>query len=171
MRKRAATREEARALSHPTRLRILRLCLYEARTNKQLAEALMADPSSTLYHVRTLVKTGFLAPQEVRRGKRGAKEIPYLATGVSWTLDVGSDVSVKVAALDAYRAELMEAGGDAVLASTRLGVRLGPQRLEELRRQLDEIGLQYADADDPDGVPVSLYIGLHRREHEPPTTD
>jgi DNA-binding transcriptional ArsR family regulator len=164
MKKRPATREEARALSHPLRLRILRLCLYEARTNKKLAQDLDADPSSTLYHVRTLVKAGFLAAEEERRGKRGAREIPYRATGKSWTLDVGSDVSVNAAALDAYRAELLEAGGNAVLTSTRLGVRLAPEKLARLRQQLHEIGLQYADADDPDGVAVSLFIGLHRRD-------
>jgi DNA-binding transcriptional ArsR family regulator len=168
VKKRAATQEEARALSHPLRLRILRLCLYEPRTNKQLADALAADASSTLYHVRTLVKAGFLAAQDERRGKRGAREIPYLATGKSWTLEVGSAASVNLAALDAYRAELLEAGGAAVLTSTRLGVRLGPERLTQLRRELADIGRRYADADDPAGEAVSLYIGLHRRDGDAP---
>lgn len=164
MKKRPATREEARALSHPLRLRILRSCLYEARTNKELAQRLQADPSSTLYHVRTLVRSGFLAAERERRGKRGAREIPYRATGKSWTLDVGSDVSVNVAALDAYRAEMLEAGGDSVLTSTRLGVRLSPARLAALRQRLREVSLEFADADDPAGAAVSLYIGLHQRD-------
>jgi len=164
MKRRPATREEARALSHPLRLRILRLCLYEARTNKELAEALVADPSSTLYHVRTLVRTEFLVAEDERRGKRGAKEIPYRATGKSWTLDVGSDVPVQVAALDAHRAELLAAGPGAVLTSSRLGVRLGPRKLAELRRRLHEIAVEFADADDPEGEAMSLFIGLHRRD-------
>ncbi len=171
MKRRAATREEARALSHPLRLRILRLCLYEARTNKELALALNADPSSTLYHVRTLVKTDFLEPEKERRGKRGAKEIPYRATGKSWTLDVGSDVSVQVAALDAHRAELLDAGPEAVLASSRLGVRLSPQKLAELQRRLGELAHEFADEDTPDGQAVSLFMGLHRRDSLPSGQD
>ena len=163
MKRRPATHEEARALSHPLRLRILRLCLYEARTNKELAEALGADPSSTLYHVRALVRTGFLGAERERRGKRGAREIPYRATGKSWTLDVGSDVSVQAAALDAHRAELLEAGPEAVLASSRLGVRLGPEKLAELQRRLHALANEFAAADEPDGEAVSLFIGLHRR--------
>ena len=34
----AAARPEAKALAHPLRMRILRLCLDQALTNKQLAE-------------------------------------------------------------------------------------------------------------------------------------
>ena len=161
--RRAATRAEARALSHPLRLRILRLCLYDARTNKELADELGVDPSSTLYHVRALVRTGFLKPQRRRRGKRGAVEIPYRATGKSWTLDVGADESVLVATLDAYRGELLEAGPDNVLTSTRIGVRLKPDRLAELRRRLRDLAHEFADADDADGEAVSLYLGLHER--------
>ena len=164
MKKRPATQDEARALSHPLRLRIRRLCLYEPRTNKELAEALQADPSSTLYHVRTLVRTGFLAAQEERRGKRGAREVPYLATGKSWTLDVGSDVSVHVAVIDAYRAELLEAGPEAVLTSTRLGLRLSAGRLKELRRRVGAVVSEFADDDAPEGNAVSLFVGLHRRD-------
>ena len=44
MKKRAATREELRAVANPLRLRILRLCLHEELTNKQLAERLGMDP-------------------------------------------------------------------------------------------------------------------------------
>jgi hypothetical protein len=36
---RPPTLQEARALAHPVRLRILRLCLDEAQTNKELANA------------------------------------------------------------------------------------------------------------------------------------
>jgi DNA-binding Lrp family transcriptional regulator len=161
--RRAATREEARALSHPLRLRILRLCLYDARTNKELADELRVDPSSTLYHVRTLVRTGFLKAKRRRRGKRGAIEIPYQATGKSWTLDVGADESVLLATLDAYRGEQLEAGPERTLTSTRIGVRLTPERIAELRRRLRDLAHEFADADDPDGQAVSLYLGLHER--------
>src|SRR5258707_8984566 len=86
--RRPATEEEARALASSLRLRILRLCLDRALTNKEIAARLDANPATTLHHVRKLVATGFLAPQEERRGARGAREVPYLATGKSWTMDV-----------------------------------------------------------------------------------
>jgi DNA-binding transcriptional ArsR family regulator len=85
--RRPATAEEIRALASPLRLRILRVCLHEEHTNKQIAGALGRDPATTLHHVRRLVDTGFLAALPVRRGTRGSREIPYRATGKSWQLD------------------------------------------------------------------------------------
>src|SRR5438045_7837739 len=100
MEKRQATPEEAKALSNPVRLRILRLCLDEALTNKQLADRLGKDPGTVLHHVRTLVDTDFLRVDDVRTGAKGALEKPYRATGKSWTLDVG-DASETIAMIDA----------------------------------------------------------------------
>ena len=141
----------------------MRLCLDDAYTNKQLADHLGAKPASVIYHVRSLVRSGFLAPQKMRRGRRGAKEIPYRATGKSWTLDVGPKRGVMVAQLDAFRAELLEAGPRTVLTSTRLGVRLTPQKIDELKGRLVALADEAAASDTPDGEAVSLYIGLHRR--------
>ena len=76
MKRRPATIEEARALSNPLRLRILRLCLDRALTNKELAGRLGRDPGTILHHVRVLVETGFLAPTTERRGARGSTERP-----------------------------------------------------------------------------------------------
>ena len=111
--RRPATAAEAKALAHPLRMRILRLCLDQALTNKQLAEWLGKDPGTVLHHVRTLVKTGFLVPDEVRQGEKGALEKPYRATGKSWTLSLeespvpeGIDAQ---AMLEAFQAELAEA--------------------------------------------------------------
>ena len=58
--RRAATDAEARALASGLRLRILRLTLDEALTNKEIADALDRNPASVLHHVRTLVDNGFL---------------------------------------------------------------------------------------------------------------
>ncbi|HLH47577.1 MAG TPA: hypothetical protein VKV25_10475, partial [Acidimicrobiales bacterium] len=44
--RRAATLEEARALANPLRLRILRLCLDQARTNAELAALLALQPAT-----------------------------------------------------------------------------------------------------------------------------
>lgn len=74
----------ARALSSPIRWRVLRACLDEALTNKELADLLGVNPGSMLHHVRTLVATGFLAAEEPRRGQRNAVEIPYRTTDLVW---------------------------------------------------------------------------------------
>jgi DNA-binding transcriptional ArsR family regulator len=161
--RRQATRAEARALAHPLRLRILRLCLDEAMTNRELADRLRQQPATVLYHVRTLVRTGFLVAQPERRGRRGAREIPYRATGKSWTLSFGPDAGAEVAMIDAFRAELLEAGPESVLESSRLGLRLRPDHLERLERRLAEAVAEAHAASHPDGEPVSLYVGLHRR--------
>ena len=161
--RRPATRAEARALAHPLRLRILRLCLDEALTNRELADRLREQPATVLYHVRTLVKTGFLAAEEERRGRRGAREIPYRATRKSWTLQFEPSASGHVAPVEAFRAEMLEAGPEGVLQNVRLGVRLRPAALRRLQRRIEVAVMRAHADDDPEGEPLSLYIGLHRR--------
>ena len=161
--RRPATRAEARALAHPLRLRLLRLCLDDALTNRELAARVRKQPATVLYHVRTLAKNGFLVAEAERRGRRGAREIPYRATRKSWTLDFTPAGSAHLAVIDAFRAEMLEAGPEALLESARLGIRLRPDVLEQLQRQIGELVMEAHDADDPGGEPVSLYVALHRR--------
>ena len=49
--RRPATRAEARALAHPLRLRIIRLCLDEALTNREIAQALYISEVTVKVHV------------------------------------------------------------------------------------------------------------------------
>ena len=161
--RRAATRAEARALAHPLRLRILRLCLDASLTNRDLATRLGEQPATVLYHVRTLVRNGFLVAETERRGRRGAREIPYRATRKSWTLDLQPGPTTHTAPVDAFRAELAEAGPEAVLQSIRLGVRLSPKALERILRRLGSAAMAAHEADEADGEPISLYVGVHRR--------
>lgn len=161
--RRPATRSEARALAHPLRLRILRYCLDLARTNRELADLLGEVPATVLYHVRTLVRNGFLVAEEERRGRRGAREIPYRATRKSWVLSFEPDAAGHLAVVDAARAEIAEAGPDGVLELARLGVRLRPERLEELGRRLAEVIRDAAADDDPDGDPIGILVAVHRR--------
>jgi len=162
MERRPATAEEAKALAHPLRLRILRLCLDEALTNKQLADRLGKDPGTVLHHVRTLVDTGFLRVEDVRAGTKGALEKPYRATGKSWTLDVG-DAGDAVAMVDAFREEVLEAGPKAIVAQSRFAMRLSPESRKDLVARLDALADEFALRDDPGGEPVALYYGLHTR--------
>jgi DNA-binding transcriptional ArsR family regulator len=159
--RRPATDAEARALASALRLRVLRLCLHEALTNKEIAARLGRNPASVLHHVRTLVDTGFLVAEPERRGPRGAREVPYRATRKSWLMDgagagTGSDV-----VLAAFLQEVA-AAGEGRLESTRLGLRLGPSAVAEFRDRLQELLDEYARRPaDPDGENWSVYLGMH----------
>jgi predicted ArsR family transcriptional regulator len=160
---RPATEAEARALASAVRLRILRLCLDRALTNKEIAERLDAHPATTLHHVRRLVDTGFLAAQQVRRGTRGSREVPYLATGKSWRVDVHESgvTGGGAAMLNAFLEEVRLVDLDeAELA--RLGLRLTESELAELRERMgDLLGEYAARPPSPGGAPYSVFLAIH----------
>jgi DNA-binding transcriptional ArsR family regulator len=161
--RRAATAEEARAIASPLRLRILRLCLDAPLTNKQIAEALGRDPASVLHHVRTLVRTGFLAADGERRGTRGAREVPYRATGKSWVLDVVDEKQERAAGIALVEAFLDDARrvGFENVDSTRMGLRLTPDEHEELKHRIFDLVEEFRLRTSV-GEPWSLFVGLHR---------
>ncbi len=178
--RRPATEAEARALASAVRLRIMRLCLDRALTNKEIAERLGANPATTLHHVRTLVATGFLAAQKERRGTRGAREVPYLATGKSWILDVrdqrieGSGRALLDAFLDEISYldvdEMERAGGDGDPSGfSRLGLRLRQEDLEDFSRRMSELLNEYAlkPSDLDNGVPFSVFVAIYPAARRP----
>jgi predicted ArsR family transcriptional regulator len=160
--KRKATEAEARALASAVRLRILRLCLSESLTNKEIAARLGRNPATVLHHVRTLIDTGFLEAQPVRRGTRGAREVPYRATGKSWLMDIDEGLPAGRDPLLAAFLEEVAAAGEDRLQSSRLGLRLAPDALEEFRTRLHGLLDEYARRPpDTDGERWSLYLGMH----------
>ena len=147
-----------RALSSPVRLRILRLCLHKGRTNKEIAEILELNPATALHHVRTLLATGFLAAEEARTGNRGAKEIPYRATGLSWRSRIPNAAPVLVETF------LQEIDGltPSEIDVWRLGLRLNETNRSEMMRRIREILEEYAVRDsDPDGTATSIMLAHH----------
>jgi DNA-binding transcriptional ArsR family regulator len=171
--RRPATLQEARALAHPLRLRILRQCLDRALTNSELAAALGQKPATMLYHVRTLLRTGFLTELASRPGPRGTVEKPYRSTGKSWQLDqsMTSDDAVMLRAIfEAVTAEVNEAGPDSVLEGARMAMRLRPDQLAELQAQIRSLIAQYPTGPDylaqdetPGTDPYAMLLVLHRR--------
>jgi DNA-binding transcriptional ArsR family regulator len=156
--RRAATEDEAKALASPLRLRILRICLHEPHSNKEIAEALGKDPATVLHHVRKLVDTGFLEPLSVRRGTRGSREIPYQATRKSWRVSVPAQSQVL---LDTFLEEVALVPAEE-LNTARLGLRLSGARMEEFERRLEALLEEFADApDDPAGEAWSVFFALH----------
>ncbi|WP_236788668.1 helix-turn-helix domain-containing protein [Amycolatopsis sp. GM8] len=137
--RREATEAEASALASGIRLRIIRLTYADALTNKELAERLGRDPATVLHHVRKLVDAGFLAPQPPRRGKRGAKEIPYLSTGLSWFLTgAGLHEQVGKAMLEAFLGEIAEVPATE-LHQTRLVVQVPEEDRSEFETRLQDL--------------------------------
>ena len=148
--RRPATVQEARALAHPLRLRILRLCAERELTNKQLADRLGRDPGTVHYHVRQLLDAGFLQPAAVRSGVSGALEKPYRSSGRSWWLDTRLEAAGgggALAPLDAFRDELREAGSDAITHLSRFVLHLSPEEAATLSRRVQAVLDEYVETD------------------------
>lgn len=149
---------EARALASPLRLRILRICLHEAHTNKEIAQVLGMNPGSTLHHVRTLADTGFLRAQEPRRGKRGAREVPYIATRRSWDTEVPGIGPILI---QTFLDEVADVDPDE-LAIMRLGLKLDEADMHDLMRRMQELIVEFKDKpSSPDGQAVSVFVAMH----------
>jgi DNA-binding MarR family transcriptional regulator len=162
--RRPATDEETKALASSLRMRILRICLSEPHTNKEIAAVLGRDPASVLHHTRTLVRTGFLEAQEERRGARGAREIPYRATKKSWQLEAPAMSRVL---LDAFLEEVALTPA-AEVDATRLGLRLSAEGMEEFRTRLYALLEEFAARpDDPSAPAWSLFFALHPDPNRP----
>jgi DNA-binding transcriptional ArsR family regulator len=173
MPRRQATEAEARALASALRLRILRLCLDDELTNKEIAHRLGRNPGSVLHHVRRLVETGFLVALPERQGSRGSREIPYRATGKSWELTGLKErlpglPSPSQVMLQTFLEELAEAGGEMGDAS-RLALTLTAEHFEEFAARIGGILDEFAARPpDPDGTRWSVFFALHedrRGEH------
>ena len=169
--RRPATTAEAATLASAVRLRIIRLTRMEPLTNREIATRLGRDPATTLHHVRRLVDHGFLEALPVRRGTRGANEIPYRGTTLSWSLESlgeslaeSSGESLKEAMLEAYLDEVTEAGV-AALEQSRLAVRLTPADAAALRAELYAVLESYAGRPEPDdGEAVAVYLSVYPGE-------
>lgn len=159
--RRPSTDAEAAALASETRLRILRITYFDPLTNKEIAETLGKDPATTLHHVRKLVDAGFLAALPARRGKRGSREIPYRATGLSWQLDNAHRPEIGEAMLQSYLSEISAVSFDE-LHQTRMVVQVGPERKAELVSRLAALFEEFAHGPaDPDGERIGLYSALY----------
>jgi helix-turn-helix protein len=163
--RRQATDDEAKALASSLRLRILRICLGEARTNKEIAQILGRDPASILHHIRTLVRTGFLQPQDERRGARGAREIPYLATKKSWQLS--RPPAMDRSMLDTFLEEVALVPA-ADVDTTRLGLRLTDAGMAEFRSKVRDLLDEFAShPDDPSAPAWSVFLSVYPDPNRP----
>lgn len=153
-----ATEAEAKVLASAVRMRILRLCLHEPRTNRQLADALQMNPATVLHHVRRLVDAGFLLVQDAREGARGSREIPYQATRKSWRL---STPGVSSLLIDLLVQESARVPVDQI-NSSRLGIKLKAADLEVVAERLHAVLREISVLpSDPDGEEWSIFFAMH----------
>jgi DNA-binding transcriptional ArsR family regulator len=148
----------ARALSSALRIRILRFCLHEERTNREIAAEFGLNPGTALHHVRTLVDTGLLAAGEPRRGTRGAREVPYRATGLSWRAEVPGIAAVLT------RAFLDDIEGVPVddIETWRMGFLLDEETEAELGAEITAVIERFRErVPGATARPVSLFVALH----------
>lgn len=162
----AVAEEEARirALSSPVRLRVLRLCAFESRTNKELAELLEINPGTMLHHVRSLVSTGYLAAEPERSGNQGAREVPYRATGLSWRTPIPDGSYVLV---ETFLQQIDGVPPDE-LDVTWLGLKLNNEHKIEFQERLYALVNEFKErGPDPDGATYSLFAALHPDRNPP----
>ena len=165
--RRPATAREAKALGHPLRIRILRLCREQELTNKQLADRLGRDPGTVLYHVRQLAEAGLLEQAPVRSGDSGALEKPYRSTVNTWWLDGPlnqADADTRFAPVAAFQEELAEAGPASVALYERFSLHLSDEDIVELDRRILAVLDEYVSTDGQRAgrPPISGLFLLHR---------
>ena len=90
-----------------------------------------------LYHVRALLRSGFLAEEPSRLGPRGTVDKPYRYRLESTM--TGADVSLLRAVPGAVTAEADEAGPDTVAEGVRLALRLRPEQPADLQARMREL--------------------------------
>ena len=149
-RRRPATPREAKALGHPLRLRIMRMCLVEELTNKQLADRLDRDPGTVLHHVRQLVAAGLLEQAPVRTGASGALEKPYRSNNETWWLDgplAGADAETRFAPIEIFQEELAASGPESVAVHEKFLLHLSPDEVRELDRRILAVLDEYVATD------------------------
>jgi DNA-binding transcriptional ArsR family regulator len=144
---RQATAEEAKALAHPVRIRILQVLRGQSKTNKEIAETLGTTPGATLHHINLLAEQGFIEAQGERIGRRGAREVPYSATGKTTVLSFQENTPT---ALNVRSAILQSAFDSYAAASevdrfgeTSITLHLTPERLAEFRQKLQTLVAEY----------------------------
>jgi DNA-binding transcriptional ArsR family regulator len=168
MHRRPATIRETKALGHPLRVRILRLCREDELTNKQLADRLGKDPGTVLYHVRQLVEAGLLDQAPVRTGPSGALEKPYRTVVDTWWIDGPlneAEPAVRFAPIEAFQDELRDAGPESVRTYARFVLHLNAEEVAELERRILTVLDEYIENDaerQPDRPALGGIFVLHQ---------
>ncbi len=184
--------ETLRAISDPTRLRILETMVQRrdpAWSVKELAAELGLPQTRLYHHVEQLVEHDLVRPVQ-RRVVSGIIETRYRVAARSFQLDRGllaGDGEAQREVLHDTLVAVFDTARDEVEEAIRLGVidpaeqapeesrvllsrglaRFTPARAAELRRRLRALADEFDD-DDADGVPFGIVLAVYPM---PPTTE
>ena len=166
---------ELRAAAEPTRLRLLALCARGAFCVTDLCDVLGQSQPRLSRHLKLLVEAGLLEPAPVRTGTSGALEKPYRTTGQSWWLSAYGDSDDgkpyddraeehSLATIEAFQAELREAGPGSVRSSARFMLHLSEEEMRELDRRLLAVLDEYIQTDHQrlDRPALGGFVVLHQ---------
>jgi DNA-binding transcriptional ArsR family regulator len=140
------TLEQFRAITDPTRSRILGIIQNQPATAKQIANRLGKPPGTIGYHLQNLEEAG-LAQVVARRLVRGIVAKYYTRTARIFTFDlprdITGDLSPSLDIMTVARNELAEAleaeGKDAVDCVGFPHARLSPERVRAYQERLDAV--------------------------------
>ena len=182
--------ESLRAISDPTRLRILETMVQRrdpAWSVKELAAEIGLPQTRLYHHVDLLLERDLIRPVE-RRVVSGIIETRYRVVAKSFQLDrrllagdseAGREVLHETLATvfdtarneieQAIRTGLIDTSGDApderrVMLSRGLA-RLSPARAVELRARLQALADEFGEDADPDGQPCGVMVALYPMPH------
>lgn len=181
---------ELRALSHPTRLALIRLLDDEGPlTATEAGERLGESPANASFHLRTLAKYGHVEEAPGGRGRQRPWQVVHRANSIP-NEDLTPEARIAAGALielirardlqqlrewDATRADYPKEWREAA-NEMRLGLHLTAAELTELNAAIEELVSAYEDRTDPrrpGALPVSL--GLHavptRLPRDDPSTE
>ena len=156
-----------KAISDPTRSRILGIIQNQPATAKQIADRLEATPGAIGHHLHVLEVTG-LAKVVARRLTRGIVANYYTRTARIFDFSLSPEVAGESFGLDIFTqvrnelAESMESGGkDALLYDGFPRIRLSPERAkyyeERLQAIVDDI---LHEKPDPDGKVYGIFVAM-----------
>ena len=149
----AATLAQVRALTDPLRYRVFEGLLGEARTAKQMAEALGTPPTRLYHHFRVLEQAGLIRPSGTRR-KRGTTEKYFKASAdlirvVASPRSARSSAAISASALlqgvlaatqaDLGRESSAAASSGRLRYLRRYRIRATPARLAKILAQLETV--------------------------------
>jgi DNA-binding transcriptional ArsR family regulator len=186
--------ESLRAISDPTRLRILETMVQRrdaAWSVKELAAELGLPQTRLYHHIDLLVERDLIRPVE-RRVVSGIIETRYRVVAKSFQLDrrlvagtteAGREVLHETLAtvFDTARDEIEEAirsgsvdpsseAPERRIMLSRGLARLSPARAIELRERLQALEDEFGEDDDPDGRPYGVVVALYPMPDLDPST-
>jgi DNA-binding transcriptional ArsR family regulator len=153
----AATAAQARALAHPTRVRIWVALGSDHKTISQMAHQMTLNKGSVSHHLAVLVRAGLVAPSRTRTVRGGAEKY-YMRTKqrVRVPRERGSDTASNAMLIELVRD--LDSAHD--LHVHQRAIRLSPAQARALAKHLDDLlhGLPPADDRHPlHGIVTAVY--------------